>query len=74
MCWGDTQVHPIEAENHAVGLVRYENVAVGQFDVSWNFRGGTDLRDEVSGTEGTVWLNHWLRTGMQMFNAAGQAG
>jgi predicted dehydrogenase len=70
-CWADTQVHPIEAEDHAVGLVRYENGAVGQFEVSWSFRGGMDLRDEVAGTEGTIWLNHWLRTGFEMYTAAG---
>lgn len=74
MCWGDTQVHPIEAEDHAIGLVRYENGAIGQFEVSWSFRGGMDLRDEVAGTEGTIWLNHWLRTGMEMFTAAGEKG
>jgi predicted dehydrogenase len=73
-CWGDTQVHPIEAEDHAIGLVRYENGALGQFEVSWCFRGGMDLRDEVAGTEGTVWLNHWLRTGFEMFTATGEAG
>ncbi|MGE5250563.1 MAG: Gfo/Idh/MocA family protein [Bacteroidota bacterium] len=73
-CWADTQVHPIEAEDHAVGLVRYENGAIGQFEVSWTFRGGMDLRDEVSGTEGTVWLNHWLRTGFEMFTGVGQGG
>jgi predicted dehydrogenase len=74
VCWGATQVHPIEAEDHAVGLVRYENGAVGQFEVSWTFRGGMDLRDEIAGTEGTIWLNHWLRTGMEMFTAVGQGG
>ncbi len=74
VCWADTQVHPIEAEDSAVGLVRYENGAIGQFEVSWTFRGGMDLRDEVSGTEGTIWLNHWLRTGFEMFTAVGQGG
>jgi predicted dehydrogenase len=73
-CWADTQVHPIEAEDHAVGLVRYDSGAIGQFEVSWTFRGGMDLRDEVSGTEGTVWLNHWLRTGFEMFTGVGQGG
>ncbi len=73
MCWADTQVHPIDAEDHAIGLVRYENGAIGQFEVSWAFRGGMDLRDEVAGTEGTIWLNHWLRTGMEMYTT-GQAG
>lgn len=74
MCWADTQVHPIEAEDSAVGLVRYANGAVGQFEVSWTFRGGMDLRDEVSGTEGTIWLNHWLRTGYEMFTNVGEGG
>jgi predicted dehydrogenase len=74
MCWGDTQVHPIEAEDSAVGLVRYASGAIGQFEVSWAFRGGMDLRDEVSGTEGTIWLNHWLRTGYEMFTAVGEGG
>ena len=74
MCWMDTQVHPIDAEDSAVGLVRYANGAVGQFEVSWCFRGGMDLRDEVSGTEGTIWLNHWLRTGYEMFTSVGEGG
>jgi predicted dehydrogenase len=72
MCWGDTLVHPIEAEDNAIGLVRYENGAIGQFEVSWSFRGGMDLRDEVAGTDGTIWLNHWLRTGFDMYTAAGE--
>lgn len=67
MCWAATQVHPIDAEDHAIGLVKYENGAIGQFEVSWTFRGGMDLRDEVMGTEGTVWLNSFLRTGFEMF-------
>ena len=69
MCWSDTQVHPIEAEDSAVGLVRYATGAIGQFEVSWAFRGGMDLRDEVSGTEGTIWINHWLRSGYEMFTS-----
>jgi predicted dehydrogenase len=67
MCWADTQVKPIEAEDHAIGLVKYETGAIGQFEVSWTFRGGMDLRDEVMGTEGTIWINSFLRTGFEMF-------
>ncbi len=67
MCWADTQVKPIDAEDHAIGLVKYENGAIGQFEVSWTFRGGLDLRDEVMGTEGTIWINGFLRTGLEMF-------
>jgi predicted dehydrogenase len=73
MCWADTLVHPIEAEDNAIALIRFESGAVGQFEVSWTFRGGMDLRDEVAGTEGTIWLNHFLRTGFEMFTS-GQGG
>lgn len=67
MCWADTQVKPIDAEDHAIGLVKYENGAIGQFEVSWTFRGGLDLRDEVMGSEGTIWINNFLRTGFEVF-------
>jgi hypothetical protein len=33
-----------------------------------------DLRDEVSGTAGTIWINSWLRTGFEMFSAPGSGG
>jgi predicted dehydrogenase len=71
MCWSDTLVHPIEAEDNAIALVRFESGAMGQFEVSWTFRGGMDLRDEVAGTEGTIWTNHSLRTGFEMFSSGG---
>ena len=74
MCWADTLVHPIDAEDHGIALIRFESGAMGQFEVGWAFRGGMDLRDEVSGSEGTIWLNHWLRTGFEMFTAVGQGG
>jgi predicted dehydrogenase len=74
MCWSDTLVHPIEAEDHAIALVRFESGAVGQVEVSWAFRGGMDLRDEVAGTQGTIMLNHWLRTGFEMYTAGGSGG
>ncbi|WP_290790999.1 Gfo/Idh/MocA family protein [Flavihumibacter sp. UBA7668] len=74
MCWAGTQVHPIEAEDHAIGLVKYANGAIGQFEVSWTFRGGMDLRDEVMGTEGSIWLNSFLRTGFEMYVAGNKQG
>jgi len=69
MCWADTQVKPIDAEDHALGWVKYANGAISQFEVSWTYRGGMDLRDEVSGTEGTLRLDHFLRTGFEMYTS-----
>jgi predicted dehydrogenase len=74
MCWTDTFVHPVDDEDNAIGLIRFESGAIGQFEVSWTFRGGMDLRDEVAGTDGTIWLNHFLRTGYEMFTAGGTRG
>jgi predicted dehydrogenase len=73
MCWADTIVHPIEAEDNGIALIKFESGAVGQFEVSWTFRGGMDLRDEIAGTEGTLWLNHFLRTGFDAFTS-GEGG
>ena len=73
MAWMDTLVHPIEAEDNAIVLIKFESGAIGQFEVSWTFRGGMDLRDEVAGTEGTIWTNHFLRTGFEMFSS-GEGG
>jgi predicted dehydrogenase len=69
VCATDTLVHPIDAEDNGVALIRFESGALGQFEVSWTFRGGMDLRDEVAGTEGTIWLNHFLRTGFEAFTS-----
>jgi predicted dehydrogenase len=74
MCWTDTFVHPIDDEDNAIALIRFESGAIGQFEVSWTFRGGMDLRDEVAGTEGTIWLNHFLRTGFETFTSGRTGG
>ncbi len=74
MCWADTLVKPIEAEDNAIGLVKYASGAISQFEVSWTYRGGMDLRDEVAGTEGTLRIDHFLRTGLEMFTSVGEKG
>ena len=74
LCHTDTLVHPIADEDNAIALIRFESGAIGQFEVSWTFRGGMDLRDEVAGTAGTIWLNHFLRTGFEMFSAGSGGG
>jgi predicted dehydrogenase len=74
MCAADTLVHPIADEDNAVALIRFESGAIGQLEVSWTFRGGMDLRDEVAGTRGTIRIDHFLRTGFEMFTVGGAGG
>jgi predicted dehydrogenase len=68
-CWTDTFVHPIAEEDNAVALIRFESGTIGQFEVSWTFRGGMDLRDEAVGTAGTIRLDHSLRTGFEIYTS-----
>jgi len=72
MCWADTMVKPIAAEDNALGWVKYENGVIAQFEVSWAYRGGLDIRDEIVGVEGTVRLDHFFHTGFEMFTTKGQ--
>jgi predicted dehydrogenase len=74
MCWSATQVKPIDAEDNAIGLVKYASGAISQFEVSWTYRGGMDLRDEVAGSEGNIRTDHFLRTGFEMFTDVGLGG
>jgi predicted dehydrogenase len=74
MCTTDRFVHRFVDEENAIAVIRFVSGAIGQFEVSWSFRGGMDLRDEVAGTHGTIWLNHFLRTGYEMFTAGGGGG
>lgn len=74
ICWADTLVKPIEAEDNAIGLVKYASGEVSQFEVSWSYRGGMDLRDEVAGTEDTLRVDHFLRIGLEMFTSVGEQG
>jgi len=74
VCWADTLVKPIPAEDNAIALIRYETGAISQIEVSWTLRGGMDLKDEVSGTEGSIQIDHWHDTGFKMFSAGGTSG
>jgi predicted dehydrogenase len=74
LCHADTLVHPIDDEDNAVALIKFASGALGQFEVSWTFRGGMDLRDEVAGTNGTIWVNNFLRTGFEIFSAGASGG
>lgn len=43
VCWSDTQVHPIQADDSAVGPVRFASGATAQFETGWLFPGGDEV-------------------------------
>lgn len=59
LAWGDTLVHSAKttAEDNAVVLLRFADGALGQSELSWTARGSLDLRNEIFGTEGSLFTD-----------------
>jgi predicted dehydrogenase len=69
LAWGDLLVHKDKttAEDNAVVLLRFENGALGQSELSWTARGSLDLRNEVYGTEGSIFTDVTRATPIHAF-------
>jgi len=67
--WGDRLYHRdrTEAEDHATVLLRFESGALAQIETSWVARGGMDLRNEVYGTDGTIFTDITRGTPIRAF-------
>jgi predicted dehydrogenase len=59
LAWGDTMVHrdKTTAEDNAVVLLRFADGSLGQSELSWTARGSLDLRNEIFGTEGSLFTD-----------------
>ncbi len=69
LAWGDTLMHGerTAAEDNAVVLLRFENGALGQSELSWTARGSLDLRNEVFGSEGSIFTDVTRATPINAF-------
>jgi predicted dehydrogenase len=69
LAWGDTMVHTDKttAEDNAIALVRFENGAIGQSELSWTARGSLDLRNEIYGSEGSIFTDVTRSTPINAF-------
>lgn len=68
--WGATLYHKTKAEDSSIILVRYENGEVGQSENSWTAHGGLDIRFEIYGTDGSIFLDLTRESGIKMFTVA----
>jgi predicted dehydrogenase len=71
--WTATLSHKIDVEDNCVVLVRYEDEELGQSENSWSAKGGLDVRFEIFGTEGTIFVDLTRETGLRVFTT-GQSG
>jgi len=70
--WGATLVHAnkTKAEDNSIALIRYEENGLSQSENSWAALGGLDIRIEVYGSEGTMFMDLTRETGIRVFTVA----
>jgi len=68
--WGDTFVHKTKGEDNSLAIVRYENGELGQSENSWAAHGGLDLRYEIYGSDGAIFLDVTREMGIRVFTVA----
>lgn len=68
--WGATLVHKTKAEDNSLINVRYEGGELGQSENSWAAHGGLDLRYEIYGSDGAIFIDATRETGIRMFTVA----
>jgi len=68
--WSATLVHKINVEDNSLALVKYNGGELGQSENSWAAHGGLDLRLEVYGSEGAVFIDPTRETGIKVFTVA----
>ena len=64
--WCATLQHPIKIEDTSLVLVKYEG-CLSQCENSWTTKGGLDIRCEIYGTEGSIFIDITRETGMRVF-------
>jgi predicted dehydrogenase len=69
MGWGDTLVHRkrTKGEDNALLILRFASGGIGHCELSWSTLGGLDLRNEVHGTEGSIFTDVTRQTSIASF-------
>ena len=70
--WATTFVHATKAEENSVVLVSHEGLELTQAENSWAAHGGLDIRIEVYGSEGGLFIDATRGTGVQLFTVASE--
>jgi len=70
--WTSTFVHDTDAEENSVVMVKHEGSELSQAENSWAAHGGLDLRVEMYGSEGAIFIDASRATGIQMFTVASE--
>jgi predicted dehydrogenase len=69
MAWGDNLVHHdrTRGEDNALLVLRFASRGIAHCELSWSTLGGLDLRNEVHGTEGSIFTDVTRQTPIVSF-------
>jgi predicted dehydrogenase len=69
MAWGATLVHKkkTKGEDNALLLLRFASGGIAHCELSWTTRGGLDLRNEIHGSEGSLFTDVTRQTPLVSF-------
>ncbi len=69
MAWGDTLVHHKKTlgEDNALLVLRFGSGGIAHCELSWSTRGGLDLRNEIHGSEGSIFTDVTRQTPILSF-------
>jgi len=70
--WTATLSHKIKSEDNSLVLVKYTDGALSQCENSWTAKGGLDIRLEIFGTEGSIFMDITRETGMRVFSTGSE--
>ncbi|WP_321474804.1 Gfo/Idh/MocA family oxidoreductase [uncultured Paludibaculum sp.] len=59
MAWGDTLVHnkKTKGEDNALLILKFSSGGIAHCELSWTCKGGLDLRNEIHGSEGSIFTD-----------------
>lgn len=69
LAWGATLVHGdrTRGEDNALLVLKFEGGGIGHCELSWTTLGGLDLRNEIHGTEGSIFTDVTRQTPIASF-------
>lgn len=69
MAWGATLVHKdrTKGEDNALLVLKFASGGIGHCELSWTTKGGLDLRNEIHGSEGSIFTDVTRDTAIRSF-------
>jgi len=68
--WTATLVHTTKGEDNSLVTLKFRGGSLGQCENSWSAKGGLDIRLEIYGSDGAIFIDVTRETGIKLFTSA----